>query len=240
MKALMFNTMKKYTLILFSVVAVNIFLSACIAQHTFEQSWRSGLLDADDLEDRGISMSIDEPCLPPCWNGLIPNESTEDEVKATLSDLEMIDSQSIEYFYSEDNDEIDVRWDSALVDNSIYGGRIEITNGVLDQIEIVVEYELSVQELLDVLGAPDFYEIVPFGAESLDKVVRFLWLENGLLVSLNEFPPGTRIRSDMLVVRLIYSTPGETVSNYLENRGIPTRYSTSYNVWSSFKDIIIP
>jgi hypothetical protein len=220
--------------------AISLLVTACGHWRSFTSSWRSGLLNEDELQEMDVEIGISESCLPPCWYGLIPYESTTDEVRATLSELEIVEAQSIEYSYSEDGDKVIVQYKSALVDSSLYGGRLEIIDGILNQIEIVVEYELSVQELLDVLGEPDFYEIVPYGGESTDVVVRLLWLDNGLLVSLPEFPPGTRIGPDMLVKRMVYSKPGATVSSYLENKGSPTQFSASYISWNGFGNIILP
>ena len=147
-------------------------LTACIRGQGFSQQWRSGLLDANDLEELDVNVGITEPCLPPCWQGLIPDESTTEEVMEVLNRVDSIDTSSIEYFSSDDDSMVDINWKSSLSDNPLHGGRLEITEGVLIFVEIVLEYELTVQEVIDRLGEPKLFTFLR-GAESTDLAVRF-------------------------------------------------------------------
>lgn len=97
--------------------------------------------------DRGLAQGI--PCQPPCWEGLIPGISTEEEVRQTLERLQK--SGQIPPY-----DEASGPRQTMYRIGKDWEGGIEILteNGKLALIVGKVGFDLDAQQLIDRMGAP--------------------------------------------------------------------------------------
>jgi hypothetical protein len=127
------------------------------------------------------------PCAAPCWHGLVIGKSSESEVRSTLSTLTYIDQKSIEYV-----PQASVRGPDP---NVIYPGLliyasccliIEVADHVLNQIDILLNYQISAGEVIADLGPPDYVGSQLMGAETLTCQVELIWYSKQLV--LNSVP----------------------------------------------------
>ena len=109
--------------------------------------------------DRGLAQGI--PCQPPCWEGLVPGISTEEEVRQTLERLQR--SGQIPPY-----DEASGPRQAMFRIGPNWEGGIEILteNGRLALILGEVAFDLDAQQLIGRLGAPQAVGRAQLGVET--------------------------------------------------------------------------
>lgn len=105
----------------------------------------------EDPDSVDKSLLTGEPCAPPCWYGLVPGESSADEVVSTLKSLPFVDGDSIIEDF--------ITWKSSVMNTDDYVGYIRIEENKVELLSIELEYDLTLQELIDVLGEPAGYDV---------------------------------------------------------------------------------
>jgi hypothetical protein len=132
---------------------------------------------AFELVDR--SLITGEPCGPPCWQGIIPGETTESEAMAILRTLFFVDGDTIRvqgntiYWYSDIEN-----WP---------GGGIEIGgNRTVDWVDYGLPYYLELQALIDARGEPEAFVFQTMltgdGWYAGDFSFELFWPEDGFSV----------------------------------------------------------
>lgn len=107
-----------------------------------------------------ISWMTGDPCFPPCWHGLIVDDSTEKEVLTVLEILEFVDFGNIESSTIGFGDALTgEHYNATLISIPTHGkSSIQFTvgNERLKKIGFGINYELSMSEVVDQIGSPDF------------------------------------------------------------------------------------
>ena len=105
------------------------------------------------------SFVTDDPCAPPCWYGLLPGVSTESEVEATLAELPFVDQEAIRKSNNVNIGVISygtsIQFGCAEPKGKICG-YIVLSDGRVQIINMVIQYQLSIQTVIDKLGEPDY------------------------------------------------------------------------------------
>src|SRR5687767_4448210 len=87
------NSMGTYSKISIPSLLISItVLSACRAHCSFEEPIEV-YGELSEVVDR--SLLTQQPCSPPCWNGIIPGRTTNSEAVSILESLDFIDKESI-------------------------------------------------------------------------------------------------------------------------------------------------
>jgi hypothetical protein len=129
------------------------------------------------------SLLTGEPCSPPCWNGLIPGQSSEEEVRSIVESLSFIDPESYRTMLSgwlgKQNATIlsyDYKYPQGRPCCSFW-----IATDTLQFITIHPNYEITFGELVDILGPPDY--VSPGVVERTDYGLVLTWLDLCLYAS---------------------------------------------------------
>lgn len=204
------------------------------------QRGTSDLLAQDEAAELGLILHVDQSCLPPCWQGLLPTESTDQDAMQLLENATFVDPGSIQYFMSEDSDIRVITWEDPLSESHYTqrGGRLMFDkDGVLLFVEVEIRYQLALQDVVDNLGEPVLYTVVPFGPESTCEGVRLLWPQNGFSVELFPQPSKVDIHPATLINRIAYFAIGSDATNYLIARGSSAAYADLYQPWEGFEKL---
>jgi hypothetical protein len=226
-----------------------IVLSGCRCAETLPSQFLPSVQDPAGV-DR--SLLTGEPCEPPCWQGLVPGESTTGDVLATLEDLPFADSDSILFSTHEGFE--NVVWLSSASDLQ-FAGSIGLHHGRVYHIFIRLEYELTLQELVAAMGEPAgyfVYDSLPPDGVCHTYEIHFVWPEHGLTARL-AFQPSSPISQnqqllppDMLVVTSAdYFQPGASPVEYLVAIGASEEtaqeeYERYFQEWQGFDSIVMP
>ena len=97
-----------------------------------------------------------ESCLPPCWNGIIPGQTSLQEVNAKLKTISAVNVSSIQTrSMLQSNDSIEFKFFSYIRENE---GRIYSQGGVVQAISFSPKQgSLLLSETLQAWGVPDQY-----------------------------------------------------------------------------------
>lgn len=142
----------------------------------------------DSLIDR--SFLTQQPCAPPCWYGLQIEESTESDVVATLKTLPFIDQETISrYGPTEQDDENDLRisYDCRYAREKALEkrcGGARLSQDRLKSIWMAVNYELTFETVVDLLGPPTYIDYGPYHVEVPGGgcIVDLAWPDRGIVV----------------------------------------------------------
>lgn len=98
------------------------------------------------------SLLTGEPCEPPCWQGLVPGVSTEDQIMKYVQDSDYVGNQ----YRDTHGRETIIWWQSSLrgreqATSNAFG----IREGMLTGMVIYLDYELALDQLLTRYGPPE-------------------------------------------------------------------------------------
>jgi hypothetical protein len=155
------------------------------------------------------SLVTGEPCEPPCWQGLVPGQSTGADVEDFLETSHLVDHvvERSEHGY--------VYWQSvvggarrnpvsAYRTNSFRVGE----DGLLEHIRIYLDYDFTLEQLLRRYGTPDRMGAGPAGTPERPWIgVGLFYPERGMMLTL-ELPVNDKVlRPETKVVWVYYTTP---------------------------------
>jgi hypothetical protein len=164
-----------------------------------------------------------EPCEPPCWYGLIPGQSSFEDVNQVLSELEFMQPTSInilkstsEYYGVED---IRIYFQCQYYSGIPSCGSLWLLGDTLHWIRHEIAYELSINEAVGIIGEPDL--IILRGRRDRGCNVDFTWVEKGIIAThkgmsdtacaaVLEAKGG--VPPDILISRIIYSAEDKPIS----------------------------
>jgi hypothetical protein len=170
------------------------------------------------LVDR--SLITGEPCGPPCWQGIIPGETTEEEVMTILGTLFFVDGGTIR---AQGNR---IYWDSDI--ENWPGGTIVIgDDGIVERISYGLPYYLELQDLIDLEGEPDgFYGASTRNADGGGPVgydLVLFWLGDGFRATfVTDYDGNPRfcgvspLNPEMQVWDISYFEPAPSIQEYAE------------------------
>lgn len=175
------------------------------------------------------SLLAGEYCDPPCWHGLILDQSSSDEVISVVESLSFIDSESFRMTKTYLHNQI----------GEIYGYNYQypenqgccsfwISGGTLSFITIRPNYHLPFSEVIEVLGEPDFVSIFRDPGEC---ILQLTWKELRISIKHDvDQRECTRIQKDFLI------DPSYQVEKivYESLEGITQRELDSQSGWEGF------
>jgi hypothetical protein len=164
------------------------------------------------------------PCQAPCWQGLIVNESSESDVKSVLSTLTFIKQDSIIFHEmllpSAANNTytlgVEIYADCVYTKDECL--RLRVVNDTLLEINITLNYEITLSEAILYLNNPDFIGYEDAGTEQISCQILILWENNQIILKskrfygLNEYEDNcerinkTNTISNILISEVSYQT----------------------------------
>lgn len=192
----------------------------------------------DSMKD--ISIISGEPCKPPCWYNIIPNQSTKSELLDVINSLDFLDSTTVRsrqtnYWdpttgYSIKDGEL-IAVDCKEPENNQCVGIIVVDEKV-KQIGVFINYDLRFQAIIERLGIPEFVRIYERSGLFQGCELRLLWVSKQFtaattLVDHNDNFVCSRSEIDvtslfsMRVNEIIYEIPEAFISVPIEDVDIP-------------------
>jgi hypothetical protein len=130
------------------------------------------------------------PCAAPCWYGLSIGESNEKDVLAVLPTLTFIDQNTIRSFRpSMPNLEFSAFAPGVeFVADCVYPTKrqclsVIVVDNILTDIELALNYDISVDEVIETLGDPDYIGYRNLGAERIICKVNLIWSSRQLVLA---------------------------------------------------------
>lgn len=156
-----------------------------------------------------------EPCPAPCWYGLKPGVSTKQEVLATLEQLVFVDKSSIREYgnvvWPGDENARAIYFDCVAPEGKQCGDAV-ISRGELKSLLLFVRYELTLAEVVNILGSPAYIDSYPRRPSGF--FVDFIWTQKNIEVSTDmsdrqvmALRAGEGLPEDLLIKWVLYSTP---------------------------------
>ncbi len=183
--------------------------------------------------DRGLAEG--KPCLPPCWEGLLVDVSSEEEARRILQRLQG-EGQIARFTCSEWPGGIEC-WVYRTPESSYSHGRvlIRLEAGFVSYIGGDINFDYSVQQLITLLGEPTGVYAWPVVDPQPVYYFSLLYLERGagFEVAIPEGSMSSGVCPDTEIVKFSYFPSFETLSQYLWYFNIPFdgRY---YQEWAGF------
>jgi hypothetical protein len=148
------------------------------------------------------SLLTGQPCGPPCWQGLVPGVSTLEEVLAYMKR-----SYYVGDYY---RDGSIIRWQSTQGGRS-YGAwnAFAVEGDLLMVIRTYLDYDLTLDQLLERYGPPEKFQANWKGGSSVDADITLFYPALGLAprVELKPSNGGYDLQPDTLVILVWYFPP---------------------------------
>jgi hypothetical protein len=128
------------------------------------------------------SILSERPCALPCWYGLFVGKSNKDDILKTIPMLSFLDKNSLNesdsgYFdyisgINQAAREISVSWNKPHA----RWGRFLVYNNILVEISYMPNSKLTIDELINYIGYPDFVRAYPGSPEGMEGCsIFFSW-----------------------------------------------------------------
>jgi hypothetical protein len=143
------------------------------------------------LSDRGWLDG--KPCEIPCWHGLTPGVSKADEVRGVIKGLSFINVDRI--YEKETSVTMDASgavvpgieiWAYDINPADKYGVDIHIVNDVFYDVYLFLNYQISLDEVVQKIGKPDGYDMGMTYPENKGCGLSVIWLSQNTIISLTE------------------------------------------------------
>jgi hypothetical protein len=167
-----------------------------------------------------------EPCAPPCWQGLIPGQSTEQELAALLDASEQVDPGSLrresggcgQLTYWRNRETF-----ASLSPRSGWTSNYACTSRkVLKVVMEYLVYEVKLEQLLDNYGPPEALRAQPAGIPERPYVeVNLYYPARGLMCQLELADQDEPLQPETRVVRAWYFAPTSLESLADPGSGVP-------------------
>lgn len=167
-----------------------------------------------------------QPCLPPCWYGIIPGETSEQSAWQILQELPYVNQRLL-------SRQTDRRGITNIIWFSRRGGgqnRLYPRDGKIQGIFLTPHNNLNLGQVVSKLGPPEKVTARLIAAEYLDRsyVILMYYPKQGMLVSFEGEPQkqdgNLVIKPEMRVSALLYSQP----SSFEDSIANARRLSQSY------------
>jgi hypothetical protein len=131
------------------------------------------------------SLITQSPCGPPCWYGLEIDKSTHQEVIDKLKTLKFVVPTTIidhDDSYNNGENSWQVTYQCHKNNRDYWCGSLQILNGKLVRISSGPPYKMTIKEIIDIYGVPDYVRyrtpISPGGGCGLS----FIWVEKKMMI----------------------------------------------------------
>lgn len=167
-----------------------------------------------------------EPCAPPCWQGLTPGVSTEQELQALLDSSDQVDPGSLrresggcgQLTYWKNR-----RPYAGLLTPSSWTSNYACTSHKM--LKVVMEYltyEVELEQLIDSYGPPDAFSAQPAGIPERPYVeVNLYYPSRGLMCQLELADQEEPLQPEARIVRAWYFAPTSLESLASPGSGVP-------------------
>jgi hypothetical protein len=212
-------------------------------------------LDPDEID---TSLLTGEPCESPCWHGITPGLTTDEEMVAILEELPFFEADTLrrkaESVITFDREREVIYWGHGTT-------FFMLLDDVVTTIDVGLYYDVELHDLIERLGEPTGYfaytypppDAIRIGPGCVEAEVQYVWSEHGLM-AVTSFetrdPPHRSGKlfsgADRLYIHdVTYSPPASSVLEYLVARG---RYESSaekdiewyYQPWLGDDRITLP
>jgi hypothetical protein len=154
-----------------------------------------------------MSLLTGEPCEPPCWQGLTPGESSEDDVNEFLETSKLVNRGSV--FHSDITTAgsgvvgVSIQWLSSSA-----RGRVQncfaVHAGLLSHIFLHPDYDLTLERLIERYGPPERYTAHLSGCERPWVDVTLYYPTHGFTVYLTMRPDDATLKPESKVEKIWY------------------------------------
>jgi len=167
-----------------------------------------------------------EPCEPPCWEGLTPGQSTEQEFAALLDASEQVDHGSVrresggcgELTYWRNR----VPFASLSTRSGWTSNYACTSHKVLKVVMEYLPYEVRMEQLFDNYGPPDALRAQPAGIPERPYVeVSLYYPARGLMCQLELADADEPLKAETRVIRAWYFAPTSLESLANPGSGVP-------------------
>jgi hypothetical protein len=160
------------------------------------------------LAPKDVSLLTGEPCEPPCWQGLVPGLSTEDEIERFLMSSSLVNRSSIYRGRLSRGGEtvgVSIQWlSTANVQGAPARNSFDVEDGTLQDMTIYMDAQVTLEELLDRYGPPAKFNAVLAGIHLTQVRVALLYPERGFIAFVEVPRAETTLRADSTVTWLWY------------------------------------
>lgn len=171
-------------------------------------------------------------CAPPCWHGIVPDVTSEEAVLNVLSRPELVRQASIRMDNS--NDGLFRTYGYYLRDGGT--GTLRLQNGIVYRIEISPGYKLTLVEIINTFGSPDFVlvkdnssEIYCYDVEIL--YLRGIWARTGTCKNQSDLyeviETSAKISPEMVIGRLVFFPAQTDLNNVFDNNLLSSLFTAS-------------
>ncbi len=168
------------------------------------------------------SVLTDSPCLPPCWQGITPGtDMTEEEIIGILQTLPA--AENIEVQPRTWGREVAWRWRHGRDTPPRFNERnfVLLSQGVVQEITLQVQFHLTVQEVLNWHGIPEGtdYSRTLLTKDQEHWVIRLLYPTQGLLFRAAvpwKRREGLMIEPTTFIFEVTYFARAESLDSWLE------------------------
>jgi hypothetical protein len=152
-----------------------------------------------------MSLLTGEPCEPPCWRGLTPGVSTEEEVlEYAASSRDLADS-----YRDTSAGRTVIQWQTHCAVTQRVDNFLLIRDDVLSVVMVCLDYQFTLEQLLEAYGPPEKFRANWKGGSSIDAEVILFHPTSGLASRLELKPSdgGYDLRPESKVMRVWYFAP---------------------------------
>lgn len=196
------------------------------------------------------SLLTREPCEPPCWQGLIPGVSTEEEANQFVTTSDLVDRLTVLRDPVTRGGEltgVSIQW---LSTKNAQGpdarNSFLVEDGVLQDMIVYLDSHVTLQELFNTYDPPQKFRVVLGGTHSTEARVQLLYPQHGFIAFV-EVPMGntrreTSIQADTTVTWVWYLRAASSLDRFVELARQAGIYSgdvgvESFRDWSGFGPI---
>ena len=160
-----------------------------------------------------------ETCSPPCWNGIIPGQTSLQEINAKLESISAVDAKSINtMFMLKPNDSVDFHFFPGVRET---GGRIYSQDDVIQSITFwLIPNTLLLSESLQKWGQPDKYISIYYSKTEIPYLSTYIiYTKKGIILfnGREMWPEDIPKFDDKYPIQVIYYVNPELITTLLIN-----------------------
>jgi hypothetical protein len=188
------------------------FLVGCGSVKEYCDATVQNLGGPEDYMVEQLPFSLEADCEPPCWHGLIPGESTREEVVNALDNAAFVDT-----FSAASTNNSSIVWDSSLevAEDMRSGGKLIIQDDTYVYSEVELGYQVTLGEITEYLSEDALFIGVPLTARQNCGSVELVWPEHGFAVRLFTRYRDADITPTTLIKTVSYFEPDDNGRNYV-------------------------
>jgi hypothetical protein len=174
---------------IFKIIIVSLVIIISASCNSLSESTSTFSTVSSELTDQSILTN--NPCTAPCWNNLIPDQSSTGDTLEVLTHLAFIDPYNIRVLTSswwadsEGGEVIPAILIRGLCVQPAETVCVEITvvEDKVKQISISPNYRITLEEVVGNWGDPEDMVSHPYGAECVGCIVNLFWSDFSMLVT---------------------------------------------------------